>query len=173
MDEDLPTPSAEPDGASQTCSILTTTDQEQQRQYRQWTLEEKERLLLCVARCFTLSLPIYTAAHRNPSLAHHVAYYQMQHASADFKTFLSSYCHLNSSSSSNTSNGNNDSHHVSLYLYRHICSFCENRGLIVIRQVFESAKNTQMLPLSIAHALFVILTNLRHHLNIGMSIFEF
>ena len=171
MDDDLPNQATESgDGSSQICSILTTTDQEQQRQYRQWTLEEKERLLLCVGRCFTLSLPIYTAAHRNPSLAQHVAYYQMQHASADFKTFLSSYCHLNSSS--NTSNGNNDSHHVSLYLYRHICSFCENRGLIVIRQVFELAKNTQMLPLSIAHALFSILTNLRHHLNIGRSIFE-
>jgi hypothetical protein len=96
----------------------------------------------------------------------------MQHASADFKTFLSSYCHLNLSSS-NTTNGNNDSHHVSLYLYRHICSFCENRGLIVIRQVFELAKNTRMLPLSVAHALFVILTNLRHHLNIGKQIFSF
>jgi len=55
--------------SSQICSILTTTDQEQQRQYRQWTLEEKERLLLCVARCFTLNLPIYTTAHRNPTLA--------------------------------------------------------------------------------------------------------
>jgi hypothetical protein len=164
-DEDFANQLNESDSSSQICSILTTTDQEQQRQYRQWTLEEKERLLLCVARCFTLNLPIYTAAHRNPSLAHHVAYYQMQHASADFKTFLSSYCHLNLSS--NNTNGNNDSHHVSLYLYRHICSFCENRGLIVIRQVFESAKNTRMLPLSVAHALFVILTNLRHHLNIG------
>ena len=163
-DEDLSISTNESDSSSQICSILTTTDQEQQRQYRQWTLEEKERLLLCVARCFTLHLPIYTAAHRNPSLAHHVAYYQMQHASADFKTFLASYCHLNLS---NNTNGNNDSHHVSLYLYRHICSFCENRGLIVIRQVFEAAKNTRMLPLSIAHALFAILTNLRHHLNIG------
>lgn len=165
-DEELIT---ESDSSSQICSILTTTDQEQQRQYRQWTIEEKERLFLCVARCFTLNLPIYTAAHRNPSLAHHVAYYQMQHASADFKTFLASYCHLNLSSNNN--NGNNDSHHVSLYLYRQICSFCENRGLIVIRQVFESAKNTRMLPLSIAHALFVILTNLRHHLNIGKSLY--
>ncbi|CAF2140953.1 unnamed protein product [Rotaria magnacalcarata] len=164
-DEDVSNQLNESDLSTQICSILTTTDQEQQRQYRQWTLEEKERLLLCVARCFTLNLPIYSAAHRNPSLAHHVAYYQMQHASADFKTFLSSYCHLNLSS--NHANGNNDSHHVSLYLYRQICSFCENRGLIVIRQVFESAKNTRMLPLSIAHALFVILTNLRHHLNIG------
>ncbi|CAF4267695.1 unnamed protein product, partial [Rotaria sp. Silwood2] len=165
-DEDFCNQLNESDSSTQICSILTTTDQEQQRQYRQWTLEEKERLLLCVARCFTLNLPIYSAAHRNPSLAHHVAYYQMQHASADFKTFLSSYCHLNLSS--NHTNGNNDSHHVSLYLYRHICSFCENRGLIVIRQVFESAKNTRMLPLSIAHALFVILTNLRHHLNIDI-----
>ena len=147
--------------SSSICSILTSTDQEQQRQYRQWSLEEKERLLLCVARCFTLSLPIYTATHRNPSLANHVAYYQMQHASSDLKLFLSSYCHLNLSSNG----ANNESHHVSLYLYRHICSFCENRGLIVIRQVFESAKNTQMLPLPIAHGLFVILTNLRHHLN--------
>ena len=109
-----------------------------------------------------MNLPIYSTVHRNPSLAHHVAYYQIQHASADFKTFLSSYCHLNLSS-----NGNNDSHPISLYLYRHICSFCENRGLIVIRQVFELAKNTQTLPLSIAHALFLILTNLRHHLNTG------
>ncbi|CAF3593955.1 unnamed protein product [Rotaria socialis] len=165
-DEDISNQLNESDSLTQICSILTTTDQEQQRQYRQWTLEEKERLLLCVARCFTLNLPIYSAAHRNPSLAHHVAYYQMQHASADFKTFLSSYCHLNLSS--NHANGNNDSHHVSLYLYRQICSFCENRGLIVIRQVFESAKNTRMLPLSIAHALFVILTNLRHHLNIDI-----
>ena len=169
MDEDLVNQSTESDGSSQICSILTTTDQEQQRQYRQWTLEEKERLLLCVARCFTLNLPIYTAAHRNPSLAHHVAYYQMQHAAADFKTFLSSYCHLNQSASSNTTAGNADSHHVSLCLYRHICFFCENRGLIVIRQVFESAKNTRMLPLPIAHALFVILTNLRNHLNTGTA----
>ncbi|CAF0871243.1 unnamed protein product [Adineta ricciae] len=165
-DDDFLNQSNESDSSTQICSILTTTDQEQQRQYRQWSLEEKERLLLCVARCFTLNLPIYTTAHRNPSLAHHVAYYQMQHASADFKTFLSSYCHLNLSS--NNASGNNDSHHVSLYLYRHICSFCENRGLIVIRQVFESAKNTRMLPLSIAHTLFLILTNLRQHLNIDI-----
>mgnify|MGYP001051868523 FL=1 len=154
--------------SSQICSILTTTDQEQQRQYRQWTLEEKERLLLCVARCFTLNLPIYTTAHRNPTLANHVAYYQMQHISADFKTFLSSYCHLNLSSTNTNNNPNSDTQHISLYLYRHICSFCENRGLIVIRQVFESAKNTRMLPLSIAHALFAILTNLRHHLNVDI-----
>lgn len=169
-DEDTSSQLNESDSSTQICSILTTTDQEQQRQYRQWTLEEKERLLLCVARCFTLNLPIYSAAHRNPSLANQVAYYQMQHVSADFKTFLSSYCHLNLSTHAN---GNNDSHHVSIHLYRHICSFCENRGLIVIRQVFESAKNTRMLPLSIAHALFVILTNLRHHLNIGKYILRF
>jgi hypothetical protein len=166
IDDDSANQSNTSNGSSLVCSILTTTDQEQQRQYRQWTLEEKERLLLCVARCFTVNLPIYTTAHRNPSLAHHIAYYQMQHASADFKTFLSSYCHLNLSTS-NANNNNNDSHHISLYLYRHICSFCENRGLIVIGHVFESAKNTQMLPLSIAHVLFIILANLRHHLNIG------
>ena len=157
---------------SQVCSILTTTEQEQQRQYRQWTLEEKERLLLCVARCFTLNLPIYTTSQRNSALANHVAYYHLQHISADLKSFLSSYCNLNISSPSNPNNGNHDTHHVSLYFYRHICSFCENRGLIVIQQVFESAKNTQMLPLSIAHALFVILNNLRYHLNLGKFFFR-
>jgi hypothetical protein len=157
------------EAATDVCRILTSSDQEQQQQFRQWTLEEKERLLICVARCFTLNLPIYTAAHRNPSLAQHVAYYQMQNASADLKSSVSSYCHLNLSSSSNTSNGNTDPHQIPLYLYRLICTFCENRGLCVILQVFQSAKNTRMLPLSIAHALLVILTNLRHHLNIGKT----
>ncbi|XP_033860381.3 ubiquitin carboxyl-terminal hydrolase 34 isoform X3 [Acipenser ruthenus] len=110
-----------------------------------WNTEEKEKLLLCVAKIFQIQFPLYTAYKHN-------THPTIEDISAQESNILGSFCDMNDVE-------------VPLHLLRYVCLFCGKHGLSLMKDCFESG-TPETLPFPIAHAFITVVSNIRIWLHI-------
>uniref|UniRef100_A0A4W3GN70 Ubiquitin carboxyl-terminal hydrolase 34 n=1 Tax=Callorhinchus milii TaxID=7868 RepID=A0A4W3GN70_CALMI len=110
-----------------------------------WSTEEKEKLLLCVAKIFQIQFPLYTAYKHNTHAT-------IEDISAHESNLLGSFCDMNDVE-------------VPLHLLRYVCLFCGKNGLSLMKDCFEYG-TPETLPFPIAHAFITVVSNIRIWLHI-------
>ncbi|XP_039594276.1 ubiquitin carboxyl-terminal hydrolase 34 [Polypterus senegalus] len=113
--------------------------------FTSWSTEEKEKLLLCVAKIFQIQFPLYTAYKHN-------THPTIEDISAQESNILGSFCDMNDVE-------------VPLHLLRYVCLFCGKHGLSLMKDCFESG-TPETLPFPIAHAFITVVSNIRIWLHI-------
>ncbi|XP_028316758.1 ubiquitin carboxyl-terminal hydrolase 34 isoform X2 [Gouania willdenowi] len=110
-----------------------------------WSIDEREKLLLCAAKIFQIQFPLYTAYKHN-------THPTIEDISAHESNILGSFCDMNDVE-------------VPLHLLRYVCLFCGKHGLSLMKECFESG-TPESLPFPIAHAFITIVSNIRIWLHI-------
>ncbi|XP_070409718.1 ubiquitin carboxyl-terminal hydrolase 34 isoform X3 [Nothobranchius furzeri] len=113
--------------------------------FSSWTMEEREKLLLCAAKIFQIQFPLYTAYKHN-------THPTLEDISAHESNILGSFCDMNDVE-------------VPLHLLRYVCLFCGKHGLSLMKECFERG-TPESLPFPIAHAFITIVSNIRIWLHI-------
>uniref|UniRef100_UPI001CD8B406 ubiquitin carboxyl-terminal hydrolase 34-like n=1 Tax=Solea senegalensis TaxID=28829 RepID=UPI001CD8B406 len=129
--------------SSSGCGVGTEGDG--QDVFSSWSLEEREKLLLCAAKIFQIQFPLYTAYKHN-------THPTIEDISAHESNILGSFCDMNDVE-------------VPLHLLRYVCLFCGKHGLSLMKECFESG-TPESLPFPIAHAFITIVSNIRIWLHI-------
>ncbi|XP_069090498.1 ubiquitin carboxyl-terminal hydrolase 34 isoform X1 [Pleurodeles waltl] len=110
-----------------------------------WSFDEKEKLLLCVAKIFQIQFPLYTAYKHN-------THPTIEDISAQESNILGAFCDMNDVE-------------VPLHLLRYVCLFCGKNGLSLMKDCFEFG-TPESLPFLIAHAFITVVSNIRIWLHI-------
>lgn len=110
-----------------------------------WSTDEKEKLLLCVAKIFQIQFPLYTAYKHN-------THPTIEDISAQESNILGAFCDMNDVE-------------VPLHLLRYVCLFCGKNGLSLMKDCFEYG-TPETLPFLIAHAFITVVSNIRIWLHI-------
>ncbi|XP_051939696.1 ubiquitin carboxyl-terminal hydrolase 34 isoform X4 [Hippocampus zosterae] len=110
-----------------------------------WSVDEREKLLLCAAKIFQIQFPLYTAYKHN-------THPTIEDISAHESSILGSFCDMNDVE-------------VPLHLLRYVCLFCGKHGLSLMKECFQAA-TPDSLPFPIAHAFITIVSNIRIWLHI-------
>ncbi|KAJ7422952.1 hypothetical protein WISP_35954 [Willisornis vidua] len=110
-----------------------------------WSTEEKEKLLLCVAKIFQIQFPLYTAYKHN-------THPTIEDISAQESNILGAFCDMNDVE-------------VPLHLLRYVCLFCGKNGLSLMKDCFEFG-SPDTLPFLLAHAFITVVSNIRIWLHI-------
>ncbi|XP_029817497.1 ubiquitin carboxyl-terminal hydrolase 34, partial [Manacus vitellinus] len=110
-----------------------------------WSTDEKEKLLLCVAKIFQIQFPLYTAYKHN-------THPTIEDISAQESNILGAFCDMNDVE-------------VPLHLLRYVCLFCGKNGLSLMKDCFEYG-SPETLPFLIAHAFITVVSNIRIWLHI-------
>ncbi|CAI9566410.1 unnamed protein product, partial [Staurois parvus] len=122
--------------SGRTCNVtedsLKSTDL-----YSLWSTEEKEKLLLCVAKIFQIQFPLYTAYKHN-------THPTIEDISAQESNLLGAFCDMNDVE-------------VPLHLLRYVCLFCGKNGLSLMKDCFEYG-TPETLPFLIAHAFITVVS---------------
>ncbi|XP_061685121.1 ubiquitin carboxyl-terminal hydrolase 34 isoform X2 [Syngnathoides biaculeatus] len=113
--------------------------------FSSWSMEEREKLLLCAAKIFQIQFPLYTAYKHN-------THPTIEDISAHESSILGSFCDMNDVE-------------VPLHLLRYVCLFCGKHGLSLMKECFQAA-TPDSLPFPIAHAFITIVSNIRIWLHI-------
>lgn len=105
-----------------------------------WTLPEFERLLILLAKAFLLNFPLY--------IAYKHAVQRLDEISPQDAQNLSIYCDLHENE-------------MPIYLLRNVTLFCTAQGFIHLSDCFD----VPQLPVSTAHAITAVVSNLKLWLN--------
>lgn len=106
-----------------------------------WTLAELEKLLILIAKAFLLNFPLYIAYK-------HAVHARLDDISAQDAQSLSVYCDLHENE-------------MPVYLLRNVSLFCTTHGFAHLMTCFDTAN----LPVSTAHAITAVVSNLKLWLN--------
>lgn len=106
-----------------------------------WTLAELEKLLILIAKAFLLNFPLYIAYK-------HAVHARLDDISVQDAQSLSVYCDLHENE-------------MPVYLLRNVSLFCTTHGFAHLMACFD----TQNLPVSTAHAITAVVSNLKLWLN--------
>lgn len=107
----------------------------------QWTLAEFERLLILLAKAFLLNFPLYIAYK-------HAVHARLDDISPQDAQNLSIYCDLHENE-------------MPIYLLRNVSLFCTAQGFVHLNDCFDVLS----LPVSTAHAITAVVSNLKLWLN--------
>jgi ubiquitin carboxyl-terminal hydrolase 34 len=107
----------------------------------QWTVVELEKVLIFISKVFLLNFPLYIA-HK-----HGVHYSGHESSQQEIQT-VSVFCDIHDTE-------------IPVYLYHNVTLFCSAGGFGAMTQCFE----LQNLPLSLAHACTVAISNIKLWLN--------
>ncbi|XP_033873774.3 ubiquitin carboxyl-terminal hydrolase 34 isoform X3 [Acipenser ruthenus] len=138
------TTESKPD-SSKACGRTEDVSAKSPDAFSAWNNEEKEKLLLCVAKIFQIQFPLYTAYKHN-------THPTIEDISAQESNILGSFCDMNDVE-------------VPLHLLRYVCLFCGKHGLSLMKDCFESG-TPETLPFPIAHAFITVVSNIRIWLHI-------
>lgn len=130
--------------SARTC-ILTEESSAKNTDAFSWSTDEKEKLLLCVAKIFQIQFPLYTAYKHN-------THPTIEDISAQESNILGAFCDMNDVE-------------VPLHLLRYVCLFCGKNGLSLMKDCFEYG-TPETLPFLIAHAFITVVSNIRIWLHI-------
>ncbi|XP_041108947.1 ubiquitin carboxyl-terminal hydrolase 34 isoform X2 [Polyodon spathula] len=131
--------------SSEACGRTEDVSEKSPDAFSTWNTEEKEKLLLCVAKIFQIQFPLYTAYKHN-------THPTIEDISAQESNILGSFCDMNDVE-------------VPLHLLRYVCLFCGKHGLSLMKDCFESG-TPETLPFPIAHAFITVVSNIRIWLHI-------
>lgn len=106
-----------------------------------WTLAELEKLLILIAKAFLLNFPLYIAYK-------HAVHARLDDISAQDAQSLSVYCDLHENE-------------MPVYLLRNVALFCTTHGFAHLMVCFDIPN----LPVSTAHAITAVVSNLKLWLN--------
>lgn len=106
-----------------------------------WTLAELEKLLILIAKAFLLNFPLYIAYK-------HAVHARLDDISAQDAQSLSVYCDLHENE-------------MPVYLLRNVTLFCTTHGFAHLMVCFDIPN----LPVSTAHAITAVVSNLKLWLN--------
>ncbi|GAB6022101.1 hypothetical protein CHUAL_006244 [Chamberlinius hualienensis] len=112
----------------------------------EWTLDEKERLLVLVTKVFLINFPHYTAYK-------HAMHSKLDEMCQQEVTILSVHCDIHDSD-------------IPIHLLRNVCCFCESDVLVKMTECFADA-NPDTLPFCLAKAMISIVSNLKHWMNVA------
>lgn len=121
--------------ATATAAAAAKTDEEI------WNLAELEKLLILIAKAFLLNFPLYIAYK-------HAVHARLDDISAQDAQSLSVYCDLHENE-------------MPVYLLRNVSLFCTTHGFAHLMVCFD----TPNLPVSTAHAITAVVSNLKLWLN--------
>ncbi|XP_012941309.1 ubiquitin carboxyl-terminal hydrolase 34 [Aplysia californica] len=131
-------------GEEDECPDEADDDLAIQSMWEEWTIEELKRLLDFQTSLFLSNFAVYRA--HKVMTAHN-----MEELSSAETTALHNYCEINDMD-------------APLLLLRNVCFFIDSNGVGALSQCFEKANNKN-LPLTFAHTLITIITNLRMWVN--------
>lgn len=106
----------------------------------QWTVAELEKVLIFISKVFLLNFPLYIA-HK------HGMHYGHESSQQEIQT-VSVFCDIHDTE-------------IPVYLYHNVTLFCSSGGFGAMTQCFEISE----LPLSLAHACTVAISNIKLWLN--------
>lgn len=124
--------------STSTCISANTTIQSKFNET--WTLPEFERLLILLAKTFLLNFPLY--------IAYKHAVQRLDEISPQDAQNLSIYCDLHENE-------------MPIYLLRNVTLFCSAQGFVHLSDCFDVPN----LPVSTAHAITAVVSNLKLWLN--------
>nr|XP_060479486.1 ubiquitin carboxyl-terminal hydrolase 34 [Panthera onca] len=133
---------------SNSTRICNLTEEESSKScdpFSLWSTDEKEKLLLCVAKIFQIQFPLYTAYKHN-------THPTIEDISTQESNILGAFCDMNDVE-------------VPLHLLRYVCLFCGKNGLSLMKDCFEYG-TPETLPFLIAHAFITVVSNIRIWLHI-------
>ncbi|XP_062912032.1 ubiquitin carboxyl-terminal hydrolase 34 isoform X4 [Mobula hypostoma] len=130
---------------NRTCGRTDEVSTRSSDPFSAWNTEEKEKLLLCVAKIFQIQFPLYTAYKHNTHAT-------IEDISAHESNLLGAFCDMNDVE-------------VPLHLLRYVCLFCGKNGLTLMKDCFEYG-TPETLPFPIAHAFITVVSNIRIWLHI-------
>lgn len=126
--------------ASSSTSANNSSATTQAKLNEQWTLPEFERLLILLAKAFLLNFPLY--------IAYKHAVQRLDEISPQDAQNLSIYCDLHENE-------------MPIYLLRNVSLFCSAQGFVHLSDCFDAPN----LPVSTAHAITAVVSNLKLWLN--------
>lgn len=106
----------------------------------QWTVAELEKVLIFISKVFLLNFPLYIAHKHGMHYGHENSQQEIQAVSV--------FCDIHDTE-------------IPVYLYHNVTLFCSSGGFMAMTQCFEIAD----LPLSLAHACTVAISNIKLWLN--------
>ncbi|XP_018120315.1 ubiquitin carboxyl-terminal hydrolase 34 isoform X2 [Xenopus laevis] len=130
---------------ARTCNPTEEESIKSTETFHLWSTDEKEKLLLCVAKIFQIQFPLYTAYKHN-------THPTIEDISAQESNILGAFCDMNDVE-------------VPLHLLRYVCLFCGKNGLSLMKDCFEYG-TPETLPFQIAHAFITVVSNIRIWLHI-------
>nr|XP_033794971.1 ubiquitin carboxyl-terminal hydrolase 34 isoform X3 [Geotrypetes seraphini] len=130
---------------ARTCSLTEDESAKNTDHFSLWNIDEREKLLLCVAKIFQIQFPLYTAYKHN-------THPTIEDISAQESNILGAFCDMNDVE-------------VPLHLLRYVCLFCGKNGLSLMKDCFEYG-SPEKLPFIIAHAFITVVSNIRIWLHI-------
>uniref|UniRef100_A0A8C3UPZ5 Ubiquitin specific peptidase 34 n=1 Tax=Catharus ustulatus TaxID=91951 RepID=A0A8C3UPZ5_CATUS len=131
--------------STRTCILSEEEPAKNTDAFSLWSTDEKEKLLLCVAKIFQIQFPLYTAYKHN-------THPTIEDISAQESNILGAFCDMNDVE-------------VPLHLLRYVCLFCGKNGLSLMKDCFEYG-SPETLPFLIAHAFITVVSNIRIWLHI-------
>ncbi|NWQ77721.1 UBP34 hydrolase, partial [Columbina picui] len=131
--------------SARTCILAEEESAKNTDAFSLWSTDEKEKLLLCVAKIFQIQFPLYTAYKHN-------THPTIEDISAQESNILGAFCDMNDVE-------------VPLHLLRYVCLFCGKNGLSLMKDCFEYG-TPETLPFLIAHAFITVVSNIRIWLHI-------
>jgi ubiquitin carboxyl-terminal hydrolase 34 len=118
----------------------TTTTTPKEKQEDQWTVAELEKVLIFISKVFLLNFPLYIAHKHGMHYGHESSQQEIQAVSV--------FCDIHDTE-------------IPVYLYHNVTLFCSSGGFGAMTNCFEIAD----LPLSLAHACTVAISNIKLWLN--------
>ena len=109
-----------------------------------WTLQDKEKLLHFLSKVFLLNFPLYVAYK-------HSVQSKLEEISPHEASDLNSFCDLHDPE-------------IPVYLLRNVYYFCKMSGVLHMTHCFN-CQSTDILPVSVAHAIIAVVCNLKLWLN--------
>lgn len=99
------------------CNLTEEESSKSSDPFSLWNTDEKEKLLLCVAKIFQIQFPLYTAYKHN-------THPTIEDISTQESNILGAFCDMNDVE-------------VPLHLLRYVCLFCGKNGLSLMKDCFE------------------------------------